>query len=175
MTHPYDCDVDKSPPSKGNLCADIDVHLANSFSNLFTLEIEKLTEFFSLILVYLRALFSINGFLFSRCSCFLHYDTPCPLHCVILGASCVFCSHVKCQNRKLFWWGWGGGLLLEVLSPKRLLLLTAMGGIRGVGGGEEMEKRKQVKQAQKLSDTHASISKPNLNLRMLPISHHPIA
>lgn len=45
MTHPYDCDVDKSPPRKGNLCADIDVHLANS-SNLFTLEIENLIEFF---------------------------------------------------------------------------------------------------------------------------------
>lgn len=50
MTHPYDCDVDKSPPSKGNLCADIDVHLANSFSNLFTLEIENLIEFFPLFL-----------------------------------------------------------------------------------------------------------------------------
>lgn len=30
MTHPYYCDVDKSPPSKENLCACMDVHLVNS-------------------------------------------------------------------------------------------------------------------------------------------------
>lgn len=124
-----------------------------SFYNLFTVEIKDLVViFFLILLAYLRAHFIINGFLFLHCSCFLPSSSACNLRC-----PCVFCSHVKCQNRKLFW---GVGFLQEVLRPKRLLLLTAE-------GQREDRKRKQVKQAQKLSDTHTHLyPKLNLNLRM---------
>lgn len=121
MTHPYYCDVDKSPPSKENLCAYIDVHLVNSLFIICSLWKYKdlIVMLFLIFLAYLRARFIINGFLFLQCSCFLLSSSVCNLRCL-----CVFCSHVKCQNRKLFW---GVGFLQEVLSPKRQLLLTAEG------------------------------------------------
>lgn len=52
-------------------------------------------------------------------------------------------SNVGIEN---YFGGWGGGLLLEVLSPKRLLLLTAMEGDKGGGGrgGDGKEKAGQA-------------------------------
>lgn len=138
-----------------------------SYSNLVTLELERLkSQFFFLIL------FLFEGPLYHKRLPFLALLMfPSPLHKLASSlcnfrCHCVFCSYAKHQNRKLLWWE---GLLLEVLNPKRLFLLTA-------GGREKTKKGKQVKKAQKLSDAHMHLyPQINLNCRMLLISHHWIA
>lgn len=103
MTHPYYCEVDMWPPSRGNLCADIDVHFLNILfqSVYFGNRKTRVPIFFlDFVFVYLRSLFIINSSLFLRCSCFLHHYTSWLLHCVILGATVLFApmSNVRIEN-----------------------------------------------------------------------------